>query len=864
MVDQVEIHPSNISSYGEAEGSQYIDKAAQQSDPFGYDALTQQALEYVQTLSGEIWTDYNRHDPGITLMEQYCYGLTDLVYRADQPVANIFADSHGNTDYKAHGLFAPSEIFPSAAVTDADFQKLFLDQLPEIEQIRFKPISNAAATQYTGLYDVQVNLTRQASLEGLDNDHYHISEKIRHLFCAHRQLCEDIDSIHYIEELGCEIHARIEISESAIASDLLADLYHQCSKIISPRVKFSDYQQKIVEGMPLDKVFEGPSIYHGYITDEGLGQSVQTVEITALTQMIQRMDGVRSVDEIYLEVDGKKYYESYQLVDDQKALFLKIPTEPKLIDIELMRNGKRVALLIENFKHRVKSLHDGDGQPSGGAYQYHNLVKRPQAEGSDAQGYHSIQHQFPNSYGLSEIGEGESSQRARDQIRQFKTYLMFFDQIIANGMDHVELSRVLLSVQNDLQSELGARFLDETIVADVGMIYRYSEGMSEKKIQKLTRYYEQNLKKRHQAIDFLLAANGEEYDEDCLRRFNYFYSAQEVEYELLRQKQRLLNNVIRLNRDRGLGFNYLKQGLNTTNTSGLQFQVSHRLALKYLESRSLTLNFVRLGLKLVSDRRYRNAYLDGIEPRFVQLDDIQDFKKLDFQMVGREDALQSARKLHELLPLVKDLVPFRHNQLSEKIFRDGYELACYRMGSLTNGADFQLAFQPVDESPPYYLGSFSSIKAAGIAANALQKIILWLNRDSEGLHIVEHSLLRRRKGITNELELAFGASDDFFHQQFSVILPNWSVRFSDDEFRDYSAECIIRHCSAHVLPSIYWVGYEVMFHFEVLYREWTKLLSDQGRDDNEFAIACRGMTEFLYQLKISDGLSRLLQCLGDA
>ena len=29
-------------------------------------------MEFMQQLSGDIWTDYNAHDPGITIMEELC------------------------------------------------------------------------------------------------------------------------------------------------------------------------------------------------------------------------------------------------------------------------------------------------------------------------------------------------------------------------------------------------------------------------------------------------------------------------------------------------------------------------------------------------------------------------------------------------------------------------------------------------------------------------------------------------------------------------------------------------------------------------------------------------------------------------
>ncbi|MEM6726783.1 MAG: hypothetical protein AAF598_22285, partial [Bacteroidota bacterium] len=48
-----------------------------------YAFLRAEGIRLAQQLSGKIWTDYNHHDPGVTLLEQLCYALTDLGYRTD-------------------------------------------------------------------------------------------------------------------------------------------------------------------------------------------------------------------------------------------------------------------------------------------------------------------------------------------------------------------------------------------------------------------------------------------------------------------------------------------------------------------------------------------------------------------------------------------------------------------------------------------------------------------------------------------------------------------------------------------------------------------------------------------------------------
>ena len=130
-----------------------------QSDPdeLDFDTLRKEGIGYVQDLCGDTWTDYNLHDPGVTVLEQACYGLTDLSYRSGFEVADYLTDETGSIDYERHALFSPQDILPSSPVTKSDYEKVIYDAIPEITNIWFKKTSvNDAA--FTSLYTVFVQI----------------------------------------------------------------------------------------------------------------------------------------------------------------------------------------------------------------------------------------------------------------------------------------------------------------------------------------------------------------------------------------------------------------------------------------------------------------------------------------------------------------------------------------------------------------------------------------------------------------------------------------------------------------------------------------------------------------------------------
>ncbi len=104
-----------------------------------FSLLREKALAYIQSTSTAHWTDHNVHDPGITILEALCYGLSDIGYRMNFPMKDILADENGNLPQNS--FFYPQDILPNHAVTINDFRKLLVD-LPLIKNAWISPLLN--------------------------------------------------------------------------------------------------------------------------------------------------------------------------------------------------------------------------------------------------------------------------------------------------------------------------------------------------------------------------------------------------------------------------------------------------------------------------------------------------------------------------------------------------------------------------------------------------------------------------------------------------------------------------------------------------------------------------------------------------
>ncbi|MDF0651249.1 MAG: hypothetical protein P0121_07235 [Nitrospira sp.] len=96
-----------------------------------YYRLRRDGIGHIERMGSALWTDYNTHDPGVTILESLCYALTDLAYRTGWDIQDLLAPATPAADpthpFPSQPFFTAREILPVNPWTPDDYRRLLID-----------------------------------------------------------------------------------------------------------------------------------------------------------------------------------------------------------------------------------------------------------------------------------------------------------------------------------------------------------------------------------------------------------------------------------------------------------------------------------------------------------------------------------------------------------------------------------------------------------------------------------------------------------------------------------------------------------------------------------------------------------------
>ncbi|WP_334158096.1 hypothetical protein [Oryzomicrobium sp.] len=768
--------------------------ARRRPDPAGldFDGLRQAGIDQLQALCGEVWTDYNLHDPGVTMLEQLCYGLTDVVYRTGFATEDYLFGADGRIDGPRHALLPPEEALPCRPMTPGDYRRLFADQLPEIRNVWVAPSTQPGPP---GRLDIHFLLADD--VEAGADEAAELMQKAAALYLEHRNLGEDLGTIGLVEQVDYRLVGEIEIDGGRPVAETLADVFLAALAIISPPLATRPYHE--AAGEPPELVFEGPLTRHGRIDVPDF----RPWSASIVSELVRAVAGVAGVGRVVALDLVDDQGQPYRPVDGDAALRrmprLRLPAGDDDQRLVLRLAGKMRNVPVAEFRDRLARLAFALDTRRHGCPPYEPESPLPTGVPVEANAYTSVQHHFPPVYGLGDYGvPASASPERKAQARQLQAYLAIFDQVMANFMQGLAGLPDLYSLDEGLGRTYFQQVLGNRDLPGIEPLYKGGRQGVDAALAATLAELDDFGGRRSRSLDVLLALHGEKFTQESLRNFAAL-AGDALEAALLRDKIAFARQAPELNARRMGAFNY-RRPAGPDNVPALAEKVGLLLGLDSHGGTRVSGLLKEQGWRYIADRDFcREAGLEAIPA----------------SALGGGDAVPHLPELAELPGGSGDEAPVPP-VLCRSLLNGGGDLGNYRI--VGDDGDVQLCFALEGAEGGCLLSRHDSRADAARVANRFAQRMAALVHGSIGFHLVEHLLLY--PGHPGNGQAVAADRQEFYAFRISAVFPAWSPRLDNPEFRKLVEESFALCCPAHLQVDVLWLDFDQMAIFEGLHGDW--------------------------------------------
>ena len=771
-----------------------VQKNTDPDSPLNFDSLRAKGIELVQGFSGHAWSDFNLHDPGVTILEHLSYAITDMAYRTHFDIRDLLTDINGNINTARNLFYSRRDILASNPVTVNDLRKLVLDSIPGVYNVWLEKIySNQNSGYIKGLYKVVIQLFDEDP-EPVDPDmteeqarayrvtlEEDIIARVRNAVLDHRNLGEDYVDFSILRRCVIEVEADIVIDRHVQAEEILAEAYSAIQNTLNPPILFYSETDLFAKGFTLEEMYSGPALEHGFLLDTELDPRIKAMDPADLLKStrsrildpsdilksIAAIPGVLYVRDFNVKANGEYRQIPFRLLSDEYAYF-SFNREARAIKLSNENNDIQVRESLfysilnkkSDFSKRkfIKGLHQPeDNAALKGAYR-------------NVGHYYSFQYLFPPVYGLNidkmdtEPSRGiQTDERftvAKAKAKQLKAYLMFFEQVLANYLSQLANIDQLLTAE--IQPGAATYFTQPLYeVPGAGNILQdfYKEEDEQTEIYwdkfkanpdngyisllKTQVETDETFKiRKNRVLDHLMSRFNLNLKKYPVVFFSQLFHPDQADERInaeLTWKSNVLKDVVTLSRNRNRAHNY-RSNEQPAEVSGFEALMCRLLYIQDATKRKLGNTFDqyqdRFGLQ------ERDFYVTKSDKQMTSVP-VEWVKGIKMELLISEDELNemlnepAAEKQKK-----EDANGLLFTKQPISFLKDGLDTKNYRIGPDVNNSGFILIYKPPAENKWVRAGRFDSWQSASDALRFLLDTLRQFNIQSEGFHVVEHILLR--------------------------------------------------------------------------------------------------------------------------
>jgi hypothetical protein len=710
-----------------------------------YMFLRETGLKYIEDLSSAFWTDYNEHDPGLTILEALCYAITDLGYRTSFDIKDLLEKNPGlpfNPATAIKEFFTAAEILPCNPVNATDLRKLIIDT-DGVHNAWVQKSENCGVAIYVdktcgrlgykgtedsrlvlnGLYDIKIEYDDDyISLLILTTSKTETTIKaqvrlqILDKLMEYRNLCEDYCSLSEIENENVRVCADIEITSDAIVEEVMAEILYKTEEFLSPEIYFYTIEEMFSKGKTADEIFEGPLLDHGFINNDELAKADLPTEIhlSDLINILMDIPGVVAIREIIIT----KLNTSQAIGPDKWILPIENGRYP-----ELDKDKCRIKFYKENLPYFADRsevntiLNDKKARARKPKLLGHETdIEIPEGNYRNLTDYYPVQNELPACYGTGKYGfpDGSDSKR-KAKYYQLKEYLLFFEQVLANYLAQLSNVSAMFAISPDLPKTYFSQAISSNELKYYNDIYKNYSSLAGD-LETMDNNEPTNISRRNRILDHLLGRFNEQMTDYTLLLYTLAgsnsYGKKISDEILISDKRALLIDYPEVSKNRGKGFDYtdINGVWNTNNVIGLERRVCRLLG------------------------------IDDFSRRNLAFHDYEIINKSDGTYYFKVNIFELNIQIESESNINIDFI----NQLAENFLADACSLPNYEIANTTPGeftVKIKIDGQFYASCLPANLPNYTSSDEAN---TAVKQMVEFFNRwfNMEGLHVFEHILLR--------------------------------------------------------------------------------------------------------------------------
>jgi hypothetical protein len=631
--------------------------------------------------------------------------------------------------------------------------------------------------------DIQIE-ARKKQIEQEVIKKYHLS----------RNLCEDLMKVSEVGIHPVSVCAIVDVKPDADEELVHARVIRAIERYFSPSVRFYSLQEMLDKGYATTEIFDGPILENGFIDPAELDAAKLRTEVrlSDIVALIIDIDGVNLIKDISINncgPDAKPSQPWVICIDEGKKPFLCTKSA-----FSYTKGVLPVNINQQSVKKYLFQLETEETEAQKKA-QLNKLLDVPSGEFLPVGEYATIQNHFPETYGIGEFGLSPSAPDARKaQAKQLQAWLLFFDQILASYFAQLESVKELLAVDNTV-----ARSYFTQAVADINGIENlvpaeYLSDSADQLAEKLFAALDPKTDRKNRLLDHLLSRFAESFrDYAFLMKQLYGSDATQA---VIATKELFLKSYDGLGTERGAAFNFYKQKNTLWNSLNVS-TIEKRLAL----------------LTGMTDFSRRNLSNDPLEVYQENDDDNLLEYRWRIKTPAQKILLSGSKKYHAKEEMNKELLLVRALAVDPLNYQIKQAVSGEFYFNLTNPA----VSDPSDEGH-IIARRIDFFATEAEAASEISELVAFMKevKPAEGIYLIEHLLLRpdeaKDYAIGPDLFLPVCDCDDCepldpYSFRVSVVLPGWTERFSNMDFRRFMEDLIRRELPAHVLARICWIGY---------------------------------------------------------